>query len=794
VKQTVRWQGPVPALVLFALLTVGMTWPLVLHLGDHIPSDPGDPLYTVWLLGRNAQAVEDGSSFSQANIFYPQHDTAYYGDVLPVESALAWPIGRLSGNFVLAYNLLFLLSFFLCAAGMYALVRHLARSWTAALLSGVIFAFCVFRFAHLAHLELLFFAWIPLCFLYLHRFFDSLAWKDLLAAAFFYLLQVGSCAYYGEFLTVFVAVFFVFFMFHKRLYREPRFWLRAGIVALVCAAVLAWYFLPYVRLHRAMHFIRPLWEVGQFSAQLQHFLGVPEGNILWGWLLGRLGSPETQIYPGLVPIFLTLAWWITRPRPAADTPATKNGRRFFRLWDALNIVWLAAVLAIGLSGGFQFVMAGLKVSARHADKPFLLLLLSLALRFILDPALRRRWKNAWGALMPAERLYGLFLVLSWILCLGPVIKIFNHRIGPGLYGLLYNWLPGFKTLRVPARFAVLVMLALAVLSGWGLARLEARLSGRAWRAALTAGLLLLVLAESATWPLPLAPVRIGRNIPIAYSIVRDMPGGTVLIDLPLPASDAEEFHESLPMYYSLFHRKRIVNGYNGYAPPGYRIVREAMEDFPSAATFDLLRQLEVDVVLIHTRGYRDDRGKRALLNMSAFASEVELLARTAEGDHLYRIRPKAPAGKEARPDRLSSRGDPRRWTASANRNPQSVGLAFDGLRETAWTTGYPQFPGDFFEVDLAGELEVERLEMDLDGDPLDFPRGFVLEGSTDGRSWHRLSERRAYWPEISARTVEDFSSYKVVVSFERQGVSRLRITLTRGHPRHWTIRELRVLG
>ncbi len=793
-KGTVLWREHIPALVLFALLTVGMTWPLVLHLNDHIPSDLGDPLFTVWLLGRNVQALESGSSFGQANIFYPHRNATYYGDVLPVEAALAWPVGRLTGNFVLAYNLIFLLSFFLCALGMYALVRHLARSWTAALLSGVIFAFCVFRFAHLAHLELLFFAWIPLCFLFLHRFFDSLSWKDILIAALFYLLQVWSCAYYGEFLTVFLAVFFIFFIFSKRLYREPHFWLRAGVVAAVCAAALTWYFLPYIRLHRAMHFVRPMWEVERFSAQLQHFLAVPERSLLWGRFLGKLGGSETQIYPGLVPLFLTLAWWITRPRPAADALNKKKGRRFFRVWDALNIFLLAIVLAIVLSGGFQFAVAGLKVSARHADKPFVLLLLSLALRFIFDSALRRRWKNGWIALMPAERLYGLFLALSWILCLGPVIKLLDRELGPGLYGLLYRWLPGFNALRVPARFAVLMMLSLAVLAGWGLARLESRLRPRAWRPALVAGLALLVLAESALLPLPLAPVRVGRNIPVIYSLVKDMPPATVVIDFPLPAGDGEEFHESLPMYYSLFHRKRIINGYNGYAPPGYRVVREAMEDFPSAATFDLLRRMEVNAILIHTRGYREDRGKRALLDMSAFPSDVEVVARTAEGDHLYRILAKAAEPGQVRPVPLSTRGHRRLWRASSNRNPQGAKYACDGRPATAWTSGYPQFPGDFFEADLGEEIEAERLEMDLDDGPLDFPRGFVLEGSRDGRSWRRLAERRAYWPEISARTVEDFSKYKTVVTFERQRFRYLRLILTRRSPRHWTIGEMRCLG
>lgn len=793
-KRPVRWLGDIPGLVLFALLSLAMTWPLILHLNDHVPSDLGDPLYTVWLLGRNVQALEDGSPFGQANIFYPHRNTVYYGDVLPVQTLLAWPIGSLTGNYVLAYNLLFLLSFFLCAAGMYALVRRLAQSRTAAVLSGLIFAFCVFRFAHLAHLELLFFAWIPLCLLYLHRFFDSLAWPDLLAAALFYLLQVWSCAYYGAHLTVFLAFVFIFFIFQKRLYLEPRFWLRAGVVAFLCAAVLAWYFLPYIRLHKAMHFVRPLWEVGQFSAQLQNFLAVPRQNTLWGRLLGKLGGPETQIYPGLVPLFLTLAWWFTKPRPSTARPAEKKRKRLFLWWDVLNSVWFAVVLAIGLSGGFRFDLAGLSVSARHPERPFLALLVSVALRVILDKELRRRRLASWKAWPPLERLYFLFLVLSWLLCLGPQVKIFSRTLAPGLYGLLYDWVPGFRTLRVPARFAVLMMLALAVLSGWGLARLEGRWRGKLGRAAVAAGLALLVLAEAAMLPLPLAAVRVGRNIPSVYETVRALPKQTVLLELPMPSSDAEEFRESLPMYYSLYHRKRIVNGYNGYAPPGYRIVREAMEDFPSAVAFKLLRDVEVNTVLIHTRSYRDDRGKRAVLDMSAFPAEVELVTRTAEGDHLYRIRAKAPEKGEAGAARLSSRGDPRRWTARANRNPQLTGLAFDGRESTAWTTAYPQFPGDFFEVDLAEDLDVERLEMDLDGDPLDFPRGFVLEGSTDGLTWRRLAERRSCWPEITARSVEDFSSYKVVVSFMRQRVRRLRLTLTRGHPRHWTIRELRCLG
>ena len=77
-------------------------------------------------------------------------------------------------------------------------------------------------------------------------------------------------------------------------------------------------------------------------------------------------------------------------------------------------------------------------------------------------------------------------------------------------------------------------------------------------------------------------------------------GGDDPIDLPLGASSPRRFRRSsscpcpraipkstrtrLPVYFASVHRKPVVNGYSGYAPPGYRIVREAMDAFPSPAT------------------------------------------------------------------------------------------------------------------------------------------------------------------------------------------------------------------
>ncbi|MBN2200012.1 MAG: discoidin domain-containing protein [Candidatus Aminicenantes bacterium] len=784
--------GHLPALAAFALLSAAMTWPLVLHLSDRVPSDPYDPLHLVWLLDRNARSAEGGfKDFGRGNIFTPHSDTAYYGDVIPALSLLSWPVGRLAGNFVTAYNVLHILSFFLCAWGMYALACRLARSKPAAFLAGLIFAFCAYRFGHLAHLEILHFAWIPFCFLFLHRFFESLSLRDLIPAALFFLLQVLSCAYYGPFAALFFALFFLFFAFQKRLWAEPRFWLKILPILAATAAVLVWYFLPYVRVHKAMFFSRPLWEVEAFSAQLQHFLSVPRESALWGRLLGSLGGPETCLYPGLAAVGLTLAWWFGRSRPRPEPPAYRvKGRKFFLVWDVINGAWFAFVLAVVVSGGFQFAVAGVKVSARHVEKPFLAFLVSLALRFLLDRRKRERGRRAFEARNPEEWFYLLLLLAAGLLSLGPTVRVAGRALFPGPYGLLYKWVPGFSSLRAPARFAALVMLALALFSALALARLLGRLRSPAARAAAVSGLSLLVLAEAFMLPLPLAPVRTGEDIPEVYAAVRALPADAVLVEAPMPESDAEEYREALPMYYSAFHRKRIVNGYSGYSPPGYRIVREAMEGFPSPEVFGLLRDLEVTHVLVRTEGYRREKGQEAVKSLGGFSSEVEIVFQDGSGT-LLRILPGV--GREGgRPPPVSRDRRPS-WRGSSNRNPEQVPLAFDGRADTIWTTGYPQHPGDHFILDLGGERELEGLEMDFGVAPYDYPRGFVLEGSLDGRSWRTLAEKPVYWPAISRRTVEVFSSYRAAAVFERTRIRYFRVILTRPSPRHWSISEIRAL-
>ena len=65
----------------FACLTAIATFPLVLHLGRALPGDLGDPLFTSWVLGWDADRLRHGlSGFWDAPILFPNRQTLAFAE------------------------------------------------------------------------------------------------------------------------------------------------------------------------------------------------------------------------------------------------------------------------------------------------------------------------------------------------------------------------------------------------------------------------------------------------------------------------------------------------------------------------------------------------------------------------------------------------------------------------------------------------------------------------------------------------------------------------------------------
>ena len=61
--------------------------------------------------------------------------------------------------------------------------------------------------------------------------------------------------------------------------------------------------------------------------------------------------------------------------------------------------------------------------------------------------------------------------------------------------------------------------------------------------------------------------------------------------------------------------------------------------------------------------------------------------------------------------------------------------ALDGKDTTRWSTGRPMKPGDWFAVDLGREAKVRSIELDTRRSSKDYPRGYEVFVSFDGKSW-----------------------------------------------------------
>ena len=161
-------------------------------------------------MNRTIQALGgDISGWADGNIFYPHQGTLFYADTVVGLALLGAPLALLTGNPLLAHNVLLILSFWIAGWGMYLLVRRLSGRRPEAFLAALIFAFFPYSFSHIMHLELLFYGWMPFCLLFIHRLFDDASWKNTFGAAAFFILQILCCAYYAEYLALVAGVLFL---------------------------------------------------------------------------------------------------------------------------------------------------------------------------------------------------------------------------------------------------------------------------------------------------------------------------------------------------------------------------------------------------------------------------------------------------------------------------------------------------------------------------------------------------------------------------------------------------------
>ena len=333
------------AALLYAAITIVLAYPLTVHPASAVLSDAPDTNLVMWILAWDAHAfVHQPFSIFDANIYYPEHHSLAFAENLIGSGLFAAPIIWLTGNIVLAMNLVSLLSAVLCGAGACLLGRMLGMSGRGAFIAGLVFAFSPPRFLRLDQLHLATIQWVPFALAYLHAYFDRGRPRDLRLFAAFSTLQALTSGHGIVFLVVgslVVAVCHIATGAPIAIARRLRDLGVPGLLVLVPAVLMM---VPYRQAQVGVGLRRSL---ENWTVTPQSFLASP--SHVDGWILRMFGAVSVNdrasayLFPGFLVLALCVAGLCSATLLGRDHPALQ-GRERRRAVFTYALVTLVGVL------------------------------------------------------------------------------------------------------------------------------------------------------------------------------------------------------------------------------------------------------------------------------------------------------------------------------------------------------------------------------------------------------------------------------------------------------------------
>lgn len=752
---------PMWAFVIYSALVIGLTYPLVLQLGSVLPHDAGDPALNTWILWWNAHALPYTSTWWNAPNFYPIPDALTFSEHLLGLSLFATPIQWLGFSPQVAYNVVFLLTFPLCAIGAYLLALELTGRDDAAFIAGLLFGFAPFRIAHLPQIQILAAFAMPFALLGLHRYLrDPRArWLSLFGAS--WLVQAICNGYYLLFFGVFVALWILWFASPLS---KPRTFAAIAGTWVVASLPLIPLLLHYQSVHRELGFAREFGAIRFFGADVFALLNAAPSLRFWNWL-HVYKRAEGELFPGLtIAVLVLVGAFNLRPHLP---PRAKKWGIVRRVLLALAVLASAISISAYLVGPWSFRPYGVRIfSVADLTKP-----LTGALVFgivLLLTSRRLRYAYEKGGVLG---FYAAAAFLMWLFSLGPAPSLMgNPFMYRGPYALLMEF-PGFNALRVPARFWMMTILSLAVIGPIAFDRLAPRAGGR--RVFVATLISIGVLLDGWVTHFPLVPVPAPL---LVQNCVAGGPAGAV-IELPL----GDPFRDVAAMYRGMSHGQPVVNGYSGYFPPHYPALRIGLDALEDDVLTHLARRGVSDVVI---NASDDPAGVwRRYVSEHQGAQVVCVEGRQTR----YRLSAASDTTSQETATTLPI------TAIVPNVNEGSIAKMTDGDRTTRWESG-PQNEHVVVEVDLGTIRSVTAIELKLGPFVEDFPRRLAIDVSEDGTSW------REVWRGGSAGLAFVAASSDpsdVPLRYELGGARarRLRMRLlSTDETYYWSIAEMKVLG
>ncbi|MBI1833801.1 MAG: hypothetical protein HYR90_03155 [Candidatus Andersenbacteria bacterium] len=306
-----RWQTHGIVLCLYAVLAIGMTWPVVPNITTRVAGSGGDPWQTMWRFETKDRAgwnefIKDVTGQGEARLI-----NLSVWPWMPLHFAFGQPT---------AYNIVWLLSFILSGYAVYLLVYTLAdpssnQTKVAAWLAGLAYMFLPYHVAHsFGHFGAMQIQWLPFIIV------AAISWwrrpRIIMAIVLvcLFTIQVWSEHHYALWLSLFALVAAIYWRAQIRVMSGQRLrWIFAMILIGLLGGGAA--YIPTARL--AFQNSSPL-ELGReqllrFSADPFAFIIPASFHSVWGNLVDALFNQhftgnvaESTQYLGIIVLLVSL--------------------------------------------------------------------------------------------------------------------------------------------------------------------------------------------------------------------------------------------------------------------------------------------------------------------------------------------------------------------------------------------------------------------------------------------------------------------------------------------------------
>ena len=374
---------------------------------------------------------------------------------------------------------------------------------------------------------------------------------------------------------------------------------------------------------------------------------------------------------------------------------------------------------------------------------------------------RRRWRQRSPMLF-----YAMATLLLAVLACGPELRDGSRTLAAWMpYRILFDYVPGFDGLRVPARIWMMGALCLSVAAACAFAWLVPH----AGRIRVLAAAVVCAAITAEGWP---------ARVPTATAPGLWAPEVTAgaahaIVELPFRHRRATS-----AMFRAIGHRRPVVNGASGYDPPHYAMLQDAVRDRDPAA-FDALTAFGPLDVLVD--GWDDPNGDVA--GFVAAYPGATLLGRDGKASW-FRLPAKTTPAAAGSPLPIVA--------VDASADVSTVQRMVDGRTDSYWIDG-PQRPGQWITVDLGRVHAVTAVDQSLGPDVLTYPRGFAVDGSRDGSAWETLWEGPTLGLLLTG-IMADPADVRLRVGFPARDVRYVRLRQTGAFPGGWAVAEIHVFA